>query len=65
MPTAGAGKHKATGTVKTITPTEITISHGPVASIGWPAMTTAFKVPAPGVTQGVSVGEPVAFKFAL
>src|SRR3546814_19225018 len=52
-PTTVASHHEATGTVKTITPTDITISHGPVPSIGWPAMTMTFKVIDPGLTREI------------
>lgn len=62
-PTAGASYHKATGTVKTVTPTDITISHGPVPSIGWPAMTMTFNVTDPGLTKNINTGEAVAFEF--
>jgi Cu(I)/Ag(I) efflux system periplasmic protein CusF len=39
----------------------VTISHQPIESIGWPAMTMPFKVARPELLQRVSVGEKVAF----
>ena len=39
----------------------ITIHHGPIAKLSWPAMTMAFKANSPTLLQGVKVGEPVTF----
>ncbi len=39
----------------------ITLNHGPIASLGWPAMTMAFRVHSAAVLQGVSVGQRVHF----
>lgn len=39
----------------------VTISHQPIESIGWPAMTMPFKVAQPELLQRVSVGEKVEF----
>lgn len=44
---------KAAGTV--------TIQHGPIAAIEWPAMTMAFKAEPPALLDTVKVGDRVAF----
>jgi len=54
--------HSATGTVESISGDRVTIAHGPVASIGWPAMSMAFVAPS-GTADGVTVGDEVEFSF--
>ena len=39
----------------------ITIHHGPIAKLSWPAMTMAFKASPPSLLQGVKVGQSVNF----
>ena len=39
----------------------LTIKHGPIPAIGWPAMTMTFKVDASASMSGLKVGQPVAF----
>ena len=39
----------------------VTIHHGPIAKLAWPAMTMAFKATPPSLLLGVKVGEPVTF----
>jgi Cu(I)/Ag(I) efflux system protein CusF len=41
----------------------ITLHHGPVAALGWPAMTMTFKA-APALLQGVKPGQKVTFTVA-
>ena len=55
----GAGVVKAVDAKKGT----VTIQHGPIAALSWPAMTMAFKATPPSLLQGVSVGEPVTFKL--
>lgn len=55
--------HTASGTVTAVSETELTISHGPVESLGWPAMTMPFKVETARQIQGVKVGDTVTFSF--
>ncbi len=54
----------ATGTVESIDAAagKITLAHGPVESLGWPAMTMAFKV-TPEQIAAVQVGQRVNFQF--
>ncbi|WP_395400989.1 copper-binding protein [Pseudoduganella sp. UC29_106] len=40
---------------------DITISHGPIASLQWGPMTMPFKLPAAGLPRNVSKGDQVAF----
>jgi Cu(I)/Ag(I) efflux system protein CusF len=39
----------------------ITIHHGPIAKLSWPAMTMAFKASSPTLLQGVKAGQSVTF----
>ena len=55
--------HAAAGDVTKVAGDQVTISHGPVESIGWPAMTMAFQAPSPEMLQGLNVGDPVDFQF--
>jgi Cu(I)/Ag(I) efflux system membrane fusion protein len=55
--------HRGEGKVEAIDKDEITLSHGPIASLQWGPMTMAFKVPASGVPKNIGVGDRVAFEF--
>jgi membrane fusion protein, copper/silver efflux system len=57
------GTHRGEGKVERIGKEEITISHGPIASLKWGPMTMGFKVPASGLPQGIAVGGSVEFEF--
>lgn len=61
---AAAPVHHAEGKLEHIGKDEVTISHGPVASLKWPEMTMGFKPPPKGMPRNVSVGDSVAFDFA-
>ena len=39
----------------------VTIAHGPIADLNWPAMTMAFPVQSPALLNGVAVGAQVHF----
>ena len=58
-----AKTHRAEGKVENISKDEITISHGPVASLQWGPMTMGFKLPHGGLPKGVEVGSNVTFEF--
>ncbi|HEV2041834.1 MAG TPA: efflux RND transporter periplasmic adaptor subunit [Casimicrobiaceae bacterium] len=65
---AGAGNastktHRGEGKVESIGREEITISHGPIATLQWGPMTMGFKLPATGVPKGIAVGDTVAFEI--
>jgi Cu(I)/Ag(I) efflux system membrane fusion protein len=63
-PAAGASaSHRAEGKVESVEPDGITISHGPVASLKWPAMTMGFSKPAPDAYPDIKPGDQVRFEF--
>jgi Cu(I)/Ag(I) efflux system protein CusF len=39
----------------------LTIRHGPIPAVGWPAMTMTFKATPPTLLRGVRVGQTVGF----
>lgn len=39
----------------------VTIKHGPIPAVGWPAMTMTFKATPPALLRGVRVGQTVGF----
>jgi Cu/Ag efflux protein CusF len=57
---------KGTGTVTAIDMAAgtITLDHGPIPEVGWPAMTMGFKAK-PELLSSVAVGDKVAFDLAL
>ena len=55
--------HSGTGDITEVTADSVTISHGPIESAGWPAMTMPFKAESPQMVQGLNVGDPVRFEF--
>ena len=61
---AQANQHLAQGVIKEITPQTVTISHGPVPSLQWPAMTMGFKAPARGFPRELKPGDQVSFAFS-
>lgn len=54
--------HRASGQVQAIGEGTITLAHGPVPALQWPAMTMTFRLPQ-AVGQGVSIGDQVDFTF--
>lgn len=62
-PAGAADIYSATGDVTKVSGDQVTISHGPVEGIGWPAMTMAFRAPSLEVLQGLNVGDSVDFQF--
>jgi Cu(I)/Ag(I) efflux system membrane fusion protein len=55
--------HRGEGRVESITRDEITISHGPIPSLQWGAMTMDFKLPAAGLPGNIAVGGKVVFEI--
>ena len=57
--------HKASGKVTRVDKAggSITIAHGPVASMSWPAMTMSFKVKDKAMLDKVKGGDQVDFSF--
>lgn len=57
------GDYSAAGAVTAIADDRVTISHGPVEGLGWPAMTMTFRAGDPAMLSGISVGDRVTFRF--
>ena len=64
-PAAAAVGHKAVGSVDSIDLPSGTMSlhHGPIASLNWPAMTMEFKAANPALLGGLKPGQAVSFEF--
>jgi Cu/Ag efflux protein CusF len=64
---SSAAVHMAEGTVNSIDAAggTVNISHGPVASASWPAMTMNFKLAEPSAAAEIEVGERVEFHFTI
>ena len=62
---APAGVHRATGVVKSVDPAKgtVSIAHGPVASLSWPAMTMGFAAEDRKLLQNLKPGAKVEFEF--
>jgi Cu(I)/Ag(I) efflux system protein CusF len=43
----------------------ITIHHGPIPAVGWPAMTMTFKATPTALLKGVKAGDKVAFNVKI
>ena len=58
---AAAPEHHGEGTVEAIGQAEITLDHGPIASLQWPGMSMPFSVRKGALPAGLKVGDRVAF----
>lgn len=58
-----SGLHVGQGKVENVDADTITISHGPVASLNWPAMTMGFGKPDAKAFADVKPGDTVRFEF--
>jgi Cu(I)/Ag(I) efflux system membrane fusion protein len=54
---------KSIGKVEKATPDALTLSHQPIAALGWGAMTMDFKKAQPDAFKDISVGQEVEFRF--
>lgn len=65
MPAAQGQAHHASGTVKKLDAAKgmVTLAHGPVKSLDWPAMTMGFKVKDKALFDKLGVGSQVEFEF--
>jgi|CXWL01.1.fsa_nt_gi Cu/Ag efflux protein CusF len=63
--TATTGTVSATGVVSAIDTAAgtVTIDHGPIAAISWPAMNMQFHAENPQILNGIAVGDHVAFEL--
>ena len=59
--------HMAQGTVNSVDQAAgtVNISHGPVASANWPAMTMSFKLANPSAVSSIEPGQRVEFQFTI
>ena len=65
-PTAAntARRHSAQGLIESLDRESVTLSHGPIPSVGMGAMTMEFKLPPPNKRpRGLAVGDRVDFEF--
>jgi Cu(I)/Ag(I) efflux system membrane fusion protein len=63
MTPESAQSHHAEGKLENISGSAVTISHGPIPSLNWGAMTMEFNAPKGGVPQGLKAGDAVVFEF--
>jgi len=55
--------YSASGTIEEISARSITLRHGPVAALDWPAMTMTFATAGPAQLRGFKRGDKVSFRF--
>ena len=60
-----AARHTSSGKIEAITRDAMTLSHGPIPSLKWGAMTMDFKLPRGGVPRGLEAGDRVDFEFYM
>ncbi len=60
-----ASSHSGTAAIRSIDPANgtVTLAHGPIASINWPAMTMEFKLKDKSLAEGLRAGDSVTFQF--
>jgi Cu(I)/Ag(I) efflux system membrane fusion protein len=58
-------EHVGTGKIEAIRDGAVTLSHGPIATMQWGAMTMEFALPAEGAPRELRVGESVSFAFTM
>jgi Cu(I)/Ag(I) efflux system periplasmic protein CusF len=63
MPAPETKTGKGTGVITEIDAKSdtITIKHGPIKSLGWPAMTMGFHATSPALLKGLMAGDKIAF----
>jgi Cu(I)/Ag(I) efflux system periplasmic protein CusF len=66
QPAAQGPSYKASGTVTKVDPAagRVTIAHGPVQALKWPAMTMSFGVGDKALLGRAQLGKKVEFEFA-
>ncbi|MGH8784350.1 MAG: efflux RND transporter periplasmic adaptor subunit [Cupriavidus necator] len=64
-PVAPAAEHEGVGRIEAVTGEGLTISHGPIPSAQWGAMTMDFSAPPAGLPKGFRPGDRVRFRFHL
>jgi len=64
-PQPAPAEHTGEGTISAIGADGVTLSHGPIESVPWPAMTMQFRLAAPDATRALETGQSVRFAFAF
>lgn len=64
-PAAATSEHEGVGRIEAMNSDGLTISHEPIASIHWGAMTMDFASPPNGLPRGMKPGDRVHFRFHL
>ncbi len=62
--TAQAALNDATGKIESLKGVDITLSHGPVPSLGWGPMTMSFKLARSDMASGLKTGDSVHVSFS-
>lgn len=60
-----APRHEGEAKIEAIGKEAITLSHGPIASLKWGAMTMDFKLPGSGKPRNLEPGDRVSFEFYM
>ena len=55
--------HRGTGTVRKIDAERVRLSHGPITTLNWPAMTMSFKLKGAALAKGIKAGDVVDFEL--
>lgn len=56
-------RHQAEGKIEAVSAHELTISHGPISSLKWGAMTMPFTLAQPDLTNTLQPGDRIRFEF--
>ena len=62
-PKPGGNVHRGSGKIESITGNEVTLEHGPIASLKWPPMTMGFRLAPGSAPRGLKPGDAVDFEF--
>ena len=58
-------RHTGSATIEAIDRDTMSLSHGPITSLKWPAMTMDFKLPKGGAPRGLEAGDRIDFEFYM
>jgi len=64
-PAAPRPEHEGVGRIEAVTAEGLTISHGPIPSAQWGAMTMDFAAPPAGLPRALKPGDRIRFRFHL
>jgi len=64
-PGAAITEHEGAGRIEAVNNDGLTLSHGPIPSLKWGAMTMDFGAPPTGLPKGLKPGDRVRFRFHL